>query len=826
MADAPVQLILNSERFRGDRDAGGGGDLRDFYKGQDDGFITHRDDLVADLDQILDDFAGQPLIYIRVRMRSDALAKSHRPFGLLFKSSVATHVGTHRYGELIFATTATLLGQTRDLLAAAEKTVEIKPDSAGELRYSPSKARSEASAIASLSVWSSELARSFDLLEGEEWLQETSLPMLRVSTFSLPGNTRDLGVAREAAIVQHERLLSLMQATGVADFANALDALPGVTYEPISTYRLGHRELEPSSINDVGPTTETTIADRRRRLSTQFRELLAELEANGAVREVSLDDDLADPDPVSPTADDDIAPDVRTARGIVGVIDGGVAGYADGAVVGRDGLLADAHRDVDRGLSHGSGIASLIAWGHWFNTYLPEDEACDVYDVDIIPGRRVTHLYYASLTDLLEQIGASVRRAKETSGVRIFNLSYRFRRAPGTQTYSHAAAALDRIALEEDVIFVISAGNHDVQSQRNPWPINPKDVPIFAAGDVSPKGVMSPSDSLTNITVGAVNAPGLFGEIEYAPTRYTPRRAHIPSANKPDLAEVGGAAPSQLEGSNLAILNAMSNRVEAHGTSFAAPLVARKVATLDKAIAGTTSRQTLIAMMLHFARHPLVFSAPSAKKALPYAQEFVGQGIPSPVDDMLEGIDSEMTFVIDDVLLPGKRVQFPIVWPDALQTDDGASTGQIRLTLVYKPVLDPRHGDERVRINLEAALQQAQAEGGFKGQAEATHVMFTGIEHANEKERITALGKWHPVKSYETTMPRGRGESPDWRVNIRYETRAGVDIPDEGIPFTLIITISDPQGDDNVFNEMRAGLINVGARLQDLRTAVRVEASV
>lgn len=59
--------------------------------------------------------------------------------------------------------------------------------------------------------------------------------MLRVSTFSLPGNTRDLGVAREMAIVQHERLLSLLQATGVADFGNELDALGGAKYETVWT---------------------------------------------------------------------------------------------------------------------------------------------------------------------------------------------------------------------------------------------------------------------------------------------------------------------------------------------------------------------------------------------------------------------------------------------------------------------------------------------------------------------------------------------------------------------------------------------------------------
>jgi hypothetical protein len=827
MANAPVQLVLNSAQFRADRDAPSGGGGHDFYAGRDAAFAEHRDALVADLTDIAAAEVDKPLIHLRVMMRGDALAKSHRPFGSLFRARLATHVGTQRYGELIFATTPTLLGEVRGLIASAEETVGTEIDQSGKERPAPSKERSEASALQSVSLWSPELARRFSLDDAEDWLAQAVLPGLRVSTFALPeaSSTNDaLQAARRASIAAHASLNAYISETDLVSYSTPLDALPSV--QP----RFTQAELIADNSDAVasGSTIEAEqrLAQTRSSMVSNFRQILADLESSTVVREVSLDEDVDDSEPESEDleANESARPPTSKGRAVVGVIDGGVAGYADAAVVGRSGIVDDSDK-IGTELNHGSGIASLIAWGHWFNPYLVADDACDVYDLDLIPAKSRTTFYYSSLDDLLGQIRSAVRRARNEAGVRVFNLSYRFRTPPGSRGYSHAAEALDAIALDEDVLFVISAGNLSKDEQRDPWPLRGEEVPLFMAGDRSTDGVYAPAESLTNLSIAAVNPPGLFAAVEHAPTQYTPRGIHSPSANKPDLAEVGGAAPSKLEPSNLSALDATGNRVSLHGTSFAAPLAARKAAGLDAAIQGAVSRETLIALMTHFSAMPSVFTAKSWKDAHPYGSSLVGHGIPASVEQMLEGVASEMTFVIHDTLLPGKRIQFPIIWPAALTTVHGKSQGEIRLTLVHRPLLDPRHGDERVRVNVEAALQQASGDG-FKGQAKETHVLFTGIEHANERERITALGKWYPLKTYATTMPLGRGESPDWRVDVGYQMRSNIPLPDEGVPFSLVLTIADPAGDENVFNEIRSGLINSGAQLQDLRTAIRVEAAV
>lgn len=825
MANAPVQLVLNSAQFRADRDGVSGGEHHDFYAGRNAAFAAHRDGLVAALTDILTSHAGAPLVHLRVMMRGDALAKSHRPFSSLFRSRLATHVGTQRFGELIFATSAELLSEVRDLLASAEDTVGTKPGPSGEDRPAPTTVRCEVGAIQSISLWSADLARRFTLDDAEEWLAQAVLPGLRVSTFALPeasSTNESLQEARRVSIAAHAALNALVSETELVSFATPFDALPALQA------RFTLPELPGDGVGALlraGRSQPERLADAGVAIVTQLRQVLAVLESSAVVREVSLDDDVDTSPPHAEVIEEEqpSPPQAGGKRGVVGVIDGGVAGFAKGAVVGQSGVVADEDK-IGTELSHGSGIAFLIAWGHWFNDYLSEDDACDVYDLDLFPAWQRTSLYYSSLEDLLEQVRASVREARDQAGVRVFSLSYRFRTPPGSRGYSHAAEALDRIALDEDVLFVISAGNLSEEEQRDPWPRRGDEVPLYMAGDRSEGGVRSPAETLTNLAIAALNPPGLFEAIEGAPTQYTPRGAPTPSANKPDLAEVGGAAPSKLEPSGLSVLNASGNRVSVHGTSYAAPLAARKAAGLDAAIQGPVSRETLIALMLHFSTLPSVFTAHAWKDATPYSRTLVGYGQPANVDQMLEGVASEMTFVIHDRLLPGKRIHFPITWPASLTTADGKSRGGIRLTLVYKPLLDPRHGDERVRLNVEAALQQSNGDG-FRGQPKETHVLFTGIEHANEKKRVQALGKWWPIKTYATEMPKGRGSSPDWRVDIGYQMRNATELPEEGVPFSLVLTIADDTGDENVFNEIRAGLISSGARLHEIRTAVRIEAT-
>jgi hypothetical protein len=146
--------------------------------------------------------------------------------------------------------------------------------------------------------------------------------------------------------------------------------------------------------------------------------------------------------------------------------------------------------------------------------------------------------------------------------------------------------------------------------------------------------------------------------------------------------------------------------------------------------------------------------------------------------------------------------------------------------LVSSPPLDSRFGAEFVRINLEGALQQFNPDkgenGGWEGHLKPVYLPKSSPAFPMEAERIEHGLKWSPVKVYEMNAPRGVGKSSDWRLVVKYLGRAGQEMPDNGVPFTAILTIRDPRKSNPVFTEMKQRLGALSVRLEDIRTAAQV----
>jgi hypothetical protein len=146
--------------------------------------------------------------------------------------------------------------------------------------------------------------------------------------------------------------------------------------------------------------------------------------------------------------------------------------------------------------------------------------------------------------------------------------------------------------------------------------------------------------------------------------------------------------------------------------------------------------------------------------------------------------------------------------------------------LVSTPPLDPRFGSEFVRINIDAALQQEdfdkEGKPRWKGRLDPIYLPGKTESPVIEAERIEHGLKWSPVKAFAKTIPNGIGKSSNWRLFVEYLTRASEQVPENGVPFTAILTISDPGSDQPVFTEMRQSLQALGVRIEDIRTAARV----
>lgn len=808
MAGGPVQVVLNRDRFRDDRvSRRGGGGGKDFFRGDDDGFAAHRAALVHVLRSILRSNQGSSRINVTVQMRPDALAKSHRPFGTLFTSSRASHVGTARYGELIFAVSTERLAEIIAAVERAEITVMWRASATGKSLYAPSGARSETSAIESIRQWIPADERGFDLRQAEDWISSDNSTKLNIEMFDLPR-----GRVLRAIAIAELHALDRLAASHHDWFSLSGQALEGVVLPP--------------SLNLPSDARQVRQGEPRTLDTAVLRQTLAAFESSSVVKRVRLEDRISADVEVTATLDtfeSESSPNHVASLPVVGVIDGGIAGpFANSSqwVAGRTQLLATEHRGLAQ-VSHGTGIASLIALGSGLNpNVLIAEEDCRIYDLDLFPANEYRDVYYSSLDDYLDEVRASVSRAKESAGVRIFNLSYNLRRAPGGAPYSLAAHGLDRIAIDLDVIFVISAGNLSAAEERGEWPPRGVEAIAMLAHSTVDDGLGAPAESISNIGIGAVNPVGMALGIPGAPTRYTRRGTQVPSASKPDFAAPGGGSPaSGADTSGLRAVDSFGNVVAVRGTSYASPIVARYLATLDTAIAGEVPRDLLIAIATHHAQMPDILRA---REVAGIASSFVGHGVLPSVAETLDGAPHRITIVLSDTILPGRRVVFPFRWPESLTSPEGKCRGLIRLTLASQPVLNPAHGWEMVRINLDGAIKQADIDGQFEGKVQPTHQFFSGYRYATERTLASVLGKWYPVKSYERRIPNGIGESSDWELDIDYLTRAAEGIPASGVQFAAVLTIEDLAGEAPVFDEMRASLTTIGVVLNDLRTAINV----
>ena len=289
---------------------------------------------------------------------------------------------------------------------------------------------------------------------------------------------------------------------------------------------------------------------------------------------------------------------------------------------------------------------------------------------------------------------------------------------------------------------------------------------------------------------------------------------------KPDLAHVGGSgSPADPLGHALFSLKPDGSITDGCGTSYAAPIAARTAAALDHAIEGDVSRETLIGLLVHNAQIPEILR----NKALTgVARHLVGFGVPPSAHEILQTDDHEITLVFASRIRVDQQIAFRFAWPASLIDAAGRCRGSAKLTLVSTPPLDPRFGTEFVRVNVEAALQQLQEDGRWQGRLDSIYLPGQ-TEHPVQESALVQHGlKWSPVKMYAKTMKIGVGTLSTWRLSVNYLTRAGETMPEEGVPFTAILTISDPKGQQPVFTDLRQTLTALGVQIADIRTAARI----
>ncbi|WP_144709687.1 S8 family peptidase [Curtobacterium pusillum] len=841
MTNQPIQVVTNPSRLQQRRDKNPPNSAgTDFFEGDPDGFERHQRNLamqIAGILQVLsdpayeDEFGG--LGYVRVRMRSRAIAKTHRPQKALFRKRATPHVATARVGEPIFACTPAGLREVLERLVRAEidVAVKVRPDTGNEF-LAPTRARCEASAIESVSLWSDADKRSFGADDAVDWLSRSGTGgRYEVDLFPMSGagtQSRQLQEAGKQAVRALQATLAAAHVEGTTQPVRGIGSARSLNLGVVEGSRSGTLELGILS-DQIGTLLRAApLRDLSRNAEAHAR-VLHELGRNPLVRSVSLPSVVSPrPSSTAPANELSIAelPPVAASSGsIVGVIDGGVGAVLEPWVADRWGVIAD----VDIDAAHGTFISGLLVAAGPLNpeSMDPTRSGCRVVDVNVLPadagGTALFDRYYPGGTpQFLDEIDDAVKSMRERHGVRVFNLSINFDGPGDDGRYGATARRLDEIARAYDVIFVVSAGNLPESERRAEWS-NDATATLAALARETRTTITEPAESLFNVAVAALNPPGLPGQVGHALARYSRRGPGLRGATKPDLAHIGGSGTDDaVRGSGLRSLDTDGSLVTGAGTSYAAPLVARELADLDAAIDGPVPRETLLALLIHDAEMP---KALQRRPLDAVATDLAGFGVPRQTASTLERPDSEIVMVFNSTVLPGEEHNLTFAWPAAL-VDDGKCRGYARLTLVARPVLAYEHGDERIRVNIDAKLMQEQDDGGFSNALRAVHHPNASANPRGEKELLAEAHKWQVVKSFDTPLMRGRGKSSTWKFLVEYLTRAEEDLPVAGVEFAAVLTIADPKGDAPVFQQMRQQLGTLGIRTADIRSGVRTRVGV
>ena len=839
----PIQVFLDTRRLIQVPRTGTRGLRKDFFAGDNEGFERHKQRIRRKIVNVSEAITaqGDPASFVLVQMREEGLGKSYRPLDALFTTrNKFALVGGGDIGEMFFQATPEALDRLSDFI---EERAEIEPKivqnkETGEDEERVSTARSELGAIADIRLPTAADRLNFSAQDAVRWLEEQSA----VGGYIVELFRPDPRVTPDAVEELIERFENRLRAVGgvVALPFGASDRTPQNASLALSVdLQQGGGEIslppiiEPDGDDfiEIGSAIPPDLVSPPDRRVARHQALLDVLSNEPLVRRVEPPLRL-EATPAKSVAKPERAaiagPAANTAYPIVGIIDGGTA---DVEVLrpwraGGTGFLPTADRDEE----HGTFIAGLVAGASALNPAIAdrfEPVPCRFYDIDLMPRRGLLSRYYQTPEDFFDQLDEQVAIAKAEFGVRVFNMSLG---APGVRQgmgYSTFAAQLDRIAKEHDVIFVVSAGNLRGGAARPSWPkAADKALEMLATRTAADERITSPGDHLYGCTVAALNPPFLANVDADVPTTYSRRGPGPGGARKPELAQIGGVAGHESNRCGLYSVAPDGSVVDGSGTSYAAPLVAATISTLDHRLQGRAARETLLALPVHHAVRP---EPMQAKQLRTVARDFVGFGVAPHAEACLTDSPHSVTLVFSDVLPPRREMSFVFTWPRSLTTEDGKCRGRVDVTLAYTPPVDAAFDAECQRVQLEAhlyQLEQKMLKGELKEdpQSRLNHSDTALPEHLAYTERYLLEGgmKWTPIKRYERQMPKGVGKRGEWRLSLKALTRAGVVYPEDGVSFSLIMTISDPRGFAPIYDEVRAEITRRGLRLADITVAPRV----
>ncbi|MEN1708477.1 S8 family anti-phage peptidase IteS [Pseudomonas aeruginosa] len=468
----------------------------------------------------------------------------------------------------------------------------------------------------------------------------------------------------------------------------------------------------------------------------------------------------------------------------VAVFDSGVSAGAkalSGWIEGRDLYVLPP----DTNYEHGTMVASLVIDSRHFNDghdWFPPLQT-KVYDVCALETGG------SYMSDLEERLRSALKKRPD---IKVWNISIGGNPCD-EHLFSDFAHTLDKLSDEYNVLFVVAAGNYNIEPRRS-WP---NSAPLKDR-------ISTPSESVRALTVASIthihatDAHTLIGQ----PTPYSRRGPGPVFTPKPDITHVGGGVhlPWKSGASSIKVVTPDDKLTARFGTSFAAPIASSMAAHAWQAVEGhphlSADPSMVKALMIHAAQ----LASPDYDRS---ERRYLGAGRPDDVIRTLYDSDDSFTLVFQAKVAPSMRWRkspYPI--PKALM-HDGKFRGEIIITAAYAPPLDPNWGSEYVRANIELGF------GVLNGERISGRVPMEGEagQSGYETAQVEQGGKWSPIKVHRRSFPEGTA-GDIWALQASVFLRAFEPRLEEALPVTVIVTLRSLDGETNVHAD---GLRALGA---------------
>ncbi len=422
--------------------------------------------------------------------------------------------------------------------------------------------------------------------------------------------------------------------------------------------------------------------------------------------------------------------------------------------------------------AHGTSVSSLIVDGPSLNPSL--DDGCGRFKVrhfgvckkGISPSRLIT-----KIEDII----------RNNLDVHVWNLSLGTREEASRNFVSYDGAKLDELQAKYDVIFVVAGTNDDA----------------FENGK---KRVGSPADSLCSLVVNSVRK-------DLSPASYSRSGPILSFFRKPDVSYYGGDVDQRIR------VFSSNGMEEAYGTSFAAPLIARKLAYLIDVLG--ISRECAKALLIDSAAS---WAYKGEKNAL---HEKIGFGVvPIRIEDILSCPKDEIRFLLSGTSAKYKTSNYRIPVPKG---EDNRSPYIARAALCYFPPCDRDEGVDYTQRELSLRFgivfgsrlldvneNLQDEEGGF----------------VTERKARQEFRKWENTKFISSLLKKNRrGKKLDGQGNYgivitsKERQRVAAQTP---LKFGAVVTLKNIKGENRI-EEFKSACLIRGYIVKEIKIETNVD---